>query len=133
MDSLTREEALRQEEKAFRLCYGGPGEVHRHSAFPPVDQQLQPATQIDATIKERGSNYGQWADNARGIQQIKHTFQVQQGWVNLHSYQKEALEMMAVKIGRILAGNPDHADSWHDIAGYAILTEEAILKGEGGK
>ncbi len=35
--------------------------------------------------------------------------------------QREALSMILVKIGRICAGNPDHADHWDDIAGYAAL------------
>ena len=32
-----------------------------------------------------------------------------------------ALSMILVKISRICAGNPDHADHWDDIAGYALL------------
>jgi len=35
--------------------------------------------------------------------------------------QIEALEMICVKMARILAGDPDHADHWDDIAGYARL------------
>jgi len=38
---------------------------------------------------------------------------------------REALEMIAHKIGRILNGDPNYADSWHDIAGYAKLAETA--------
>ena len=34
--------------------------------------------------------------------------------------------MIVHKIARILAGDPNHADHWHDIAGYAILVEERI-------
>lgn len=43
--------------------------------------------------------------------------------------QKEALEMLAHKIGRILNGDPDYADSWDDIAGYATLVANR-LKGK---
>jgi hypothetical protein len=29
-------------------------------------------------------------------------------------------------MGRILAGNPSHADHWHDIQGYAKLIEDRL-------
>ena len=38
--------------------------------------------------------------------------------------------MIAVKIARILNGDPNHFDSWIDIAGYATLAAELILKKE---
>ena len=34
--------------------------------------------------------------------------------------------MIAVKISRILTGDPSHADNWHDIAGYATLVERRL-------
>ena len=40
--------------------------------------------------------------------------------------QREALEMIAHKIARILNGDPDYADSWHDIAGYAQLVADRL-------
>ena len=43
------------------------------------------------------------------------------GWNNLTSSQKEALDMIQHKIGRILNGDPTYDDSWKDIAGYATL------------
>jgi len=38
--------------------------------------------------------------------------------------------MIAHKIGRILNGDPDYQDSWHDIIGYARLVERQ-LQGDG--
>jgi hypothetical protein len=40
--------------------------------------------------------------------------------------QWEALEMIAHKIGRIVNGDPDYADSWIDIAGYAKLVADEL-------
>ena len=40
--------------------------------------------------------------------------------------QKEALFMIAHKIGRIINGDPDYADSWIDIAGYAKLVGDRL-------
>ena len=34
--------------------------------------------------------------------------------------------MIAHKIGRILAGNPDFKDHWDDIAGYAVLISQRV-------
>lgn len=44
--------------------------------------------------------------------------------------QYEALEMIAHKMGRILAGNPNFQDHWDDIAGYATLVSRQIAKKE---
>ena len=42
---------------------------------------------------------------------------------------RESLEMLAHKVARILNGNPDYVDSWHDVSGYATLVEKR-LKGD---
>jgi len=34
--------------------------------------------------------------------------------------------MIAHKIARIINGDPNHLDSWHDIAGYATLVEQEL-------
>jgi hypothetical protein len=47
----------------------------------------------------------------------------------LEDDQIEALDMIASKIARIVNGNPDHVDSWVDIAGYAQLVADR-LQGE---
>lgn len=40
--------------------------------------------------------------------------------------QYEALDMIAHKIARIINGDPDYADSWDDIAGYAKLVADRL-------
>lgn len=47
-------------------------------------------------------------------------------WDDCTYSQKEALEMIAHKIGRIVNGDPDYQDSWDDIAGYAVLASQEI-------
>jgi hypothetical protein len=46
-------------------------------------------------------------------------------WESLSYQQAEALDMIASKLSRIMC-NPNHKDSWHDIAGYATLVEETL-------
>lgn len=76
---------------------------------------------INATLAERGSRYGRFADQALIEQQIINTMRSTPGWHKLASDQKSALEMVAVKIARVLNGDPDYIDNWHDMAGYATL------------
>jgi hypothetical protein len=45
-------------------------------------------------------------------------------WQHLSDAKKEVLEMIAVKIGRILNGDPNYKDSWHDIIGYVKLVDD---------
>jgi hypothetical protein len=47
-------------------------------------------------------------------------------WENLTDDKKESLEMIAHKIGRILNGDPEYKDSWHDIIGYTTLIESTL-------
>jgi hypothetical protein len=44
----------------------------------------------------------------------------------MYADQREALDMIAHKIARIINGDPDYADSWVDIAGYATLVSERL-------
>lgn len=48
-------------------------------------------------------------------------------WATLRPDQKEALEMVQHKIGRILNGDPDFHDSWHDMIGYTKLVADDLL------
>jgi hypothetical protein len=43
----------------------------------------------------------------------------------------ETLDMIAHKIGRIIAGNAAEPDHWRDIAGYAQLVANRLEGGNG--
>lgn len=77
--------------------------------------------ETEALITERGSRYGKFKDGADIMQSLKDTMRDVDGWNNLTASQKEALDMIQHKIGRILNGDPTYDDSWKDIAGYATL------------
>lgn len=76
---------------------------------------------VDATLAERGSRYGNFLSHANITQQIKQRMQDSPNWHKMQPDQREALEMTAHKIGRILNGDPDYIDSWLDIEGYIRL------------
>jgi hypothetical protein len=80
---------------------------------------------ISDTIKARNSIHGDWANNARIANMLKLTFHGEVGWEAFNVEQQEALDLIAVKLSRILSGDPNHADHWHDVAGYATLGERA--------
>ena len=84
-------------------------------------------TDIITTLAERGSRYGVFAGHAQITQGIKRAIS-QGNWSELADDQKECLEMIAHKIGRILNGDPDYHDSWHDIVGYAKLVADRLEK-----
>lgn len=83
-------------------------------------------TDIDSTLAERGKRYGTFAVHARITQDLKDAMRYTPNWEKLAPDQREALEMTAHKIGRILNGDPDYADSWVDIAGYTKLVADRL-------
>ena len=84
---------------------------------------------IDATLAERGSRYGEFSEHARITQAIKRAYQDSPNWSSLPDDMKEALEMNAHKVGRILNGDPAYHDSWHDIIGYTKLVADRLERG----
>ncbi|ADV47060.1 hypothetical protein [Nitratifractor salsuginis] len=81
---------------------------------------------IDEILTERGKRYGAFDKHAAVTQSLKDTMKFYPGWRELSPSQKEALEMIAHKIGRIINGDPDYIDSWDDIAGYAKLVADEL-------
>ena len=81
---------------------------------------------IDAVLDERGGRYGVFSEHARITQELKHAMRTGPSWSKLTDDQVEALDMIAHKIGRIVNGDPNYADSWVDIAGYAKLVVDNL-------
>jgi deoxycytidylate deaminase len=79
-------------------------------------------TNINDTLKERGSVYGQFVNNADCTQNIVDIL-ISSSKRLLQNYEKEALHMIAHKMSRIVCGK-HKKDNWHDIAGYAKLAED---------
>jgi len=81
---------------------------------------------IEQTLAERGNRYGDFTDHARICQNLKRAMCAEAGWERLNDVQKQSLEVIADKVGRILSGDPNYADNWHDIQGYAKLAEDRL-------
>ena len=85
---------------------------------------------IDTTLAERGTRYGEFSGHAKITQGLKKVMHESPRWKDLRDDQKEALEMTAHKIGRILNGDPNYHDSWHDVNGYIKLVADTLLPAE---
>lgn len=79
-------------------------------------------------IQTRSETHGDFTVNSHVSQAIKRAVRSHAGYMNLHDYQKEALDAVAGKIGRIVAGDAGFDDHWQDIAGYAELVRERLKK-----
>lgn len=85
---------------------------------------MQNTGKITKILNERGDTYGDYAEMASMSQTIIDA--IVQGSALLNPAQRESMEMIAVKMARIACGDPDHVDSWDDIAGYATLISNLI-------
>jgi len=83
------------------------------------------------TLNERAKTHGNYADQARAAQFIKQLLRACPRWKDLSLPQMESLELIAMKLSRIVHGNPDEPDHWRDVAGYAELIVKELDKNNG--
>lgn len=84
--------------------------------------------EVEELLAVRDKTHGNYDDTARAAQLIKEVLRAEPGWKNLSPVQKESIDLFASKLGRILGGNPNFADHWDDIAGYAKLISQRVSK-----
>lgn len=82
-------------------------------------------SEIDAVLNGRKSTYGEYGEVSSLSQQLQQLLGVHKRVLYSHA-QREALQMIASKLSRIVNGDPNHRDSWIDIAGYAKLAADSI-------
>ena len=89
--------------------------------------QSSPAS-VEQTLAERGNRYGSFSGQAAVSQKLKYAIrkELKERDKILPDNQQEALDMICHKIGRIINGDNNYADSWHDIAGYAKLVDDQL-------
>lgn len=91
-------------------------------SYPSKERKMS----IEKTLDGRESTYGKFSHHAEISQELKEVMYRYTNPDALSNCQKEALEMIMHKIARIINGNPNHVDNWHDIAGYATLVEREL-------
>ena len=87
------------------------------------------STDVQETLNTRQNMHGDFQDNGEVMQALKDVCRSSLNWEKLRPYQKEAIDMNCHKLGRILSGDPNYVDHWHDIAGYATLVENILTTG----
>ena len=88
---------------------------------------------VEATLAERGARYGDFTDHAKicdaliGIAEANSAaVKVPTSWDRMKPFQRQAVRVIMDKLARILSGDPDYVDNWHDLQGYAKLVEDRL-------
>lgn len=93
------------------------------TAGPTLPTSLSP---IGDLLDERELTHGRFSDVSMAASRIKTAIEDGVMWHTLTFAQREALHMIASKIGRIVSGDPRHKDHWVDIGGYAKLIADGL-------
>ncbi len=118
-DTVKDQQTLNQEYQERRL------NEHNKSLFEKAWVGNMSAPSI---IQTRSETHGDFTINSHVSQAIKRAVRAHGKYQDLHDYQREAIDAIAGKIGRIVAGDADFSDHWVDIAGYAELVRERLKK-----
>ena len=95
-------------------------------AIESLNDQYAEIETVRQTLNQRQEQYGSFEDVAMITEQMVDV--MRKGYYeNLAYNQKMALYMICSKMARIVNGNPNHKDSWHDIAGYATLIDNELV------
>ena len=78
-------------------------------------------TTTEKLLNERRETHGDYTEVARVAQAFRNIMRDTQGWACMNDTQREALDSMASKFGRLGSGDPNFRDHWDDVAGYATL------------
>lgn len=81
---------------------------------------------VQTLLNERESTHGSYQDNARLAQELKDFFRACPSWGHMEPVQRESLDLIALKLARILSGKADNSEHWADVAGYAQLVVNAL-------
>lgn len=79
---------------------------------------------VDHILNDRHQAYGYFMDVAAVATALRAVIRDRRP--DLMPDQEEALNMICTKIARIVNGDPNHLDSWRDIAGYATLVADRL-------
>ena len=81
---------------------------------------------INKTLEQRGSRYGKFKDVASTTYALQEILRNAKNHEHMTDDQVIALDMICNKMARIVNGDPNYIDNWHDISGYATLVEQEL-------
>lgn len=107
-----------------------------HICSGPISRAIQIAqkqTVVEQITAKRGSVYGPFLHNSIVAQNIKAAMRNipdpnNEGlkWEALPVDVREALDLIALKVSRIVTGDPEYLDNFDDIGGYAKIVADRI-------
>ena len=81
---------------------------------------------INKTLEQRGERYGKFKDVASTTYALQEILRNAKNHKHMTDDQVIALDMICNKMARIVNGDPNYIDNWHDIAGYATLVGQEL-------
>ena len=123
--SFTPEELGVSEETFIEAAVAASQGKNKPMPTPKPEPEVSGVGKVLDTRAEQYGSFMQSADTVIRIKSIMHNA-VARNEVHLYPDQLQALDMIATKISRIVHGNPNHTDSWTDIAGYATLVADRL-------
>lgn len=82
------------------------------------------------TLHAKEASHGPYRDQARFSQLLKGIVHKHKNWNGIPGEQKEAIDVILMKVSRIIAGNHDEPDHYLDISGYAMLCYNLLTTGD---
>lgn len=76
---------------------------------------------IEKLLNEKEKQHGDYKEVSRISQSLKEVLRSGSNWAKLSDAHKDALEMISVKLARVMTGDSGLRDHWDDIGGYAGL------------
>lgn len=83
---------------------------------------------VEEILAERQATHGNYSEVASISQRLKSLMRhgPERQWASVADDQRESLDLIATKLARLLCGDPNHVDTWRDIAGYATLVADRL-------
>ena len=106
----------------------GPGDIGlpRHHSHYSYLQKMEEPMSVDDVLEERSKTHGSFDANALVAQRLKEVFHSSPTWGKMTDTMREALDMKALKLSRILTADPFYKDNWVDDAGYSQLVVNSL-------
>lgn len=82
---------------------------------------------VEKILEERESSHGDYGKQAKLTEEIKDAL-LRAGYKKLPYAVRNALDLIATKMGRMVTGDFKHADHYDDIQGYARLAKIEVEK-----
>ena len=105
-----------------------PGDIGlpRHHSHYSYLKKMEPPMSVDDVLAERSKTHGNFEANALVAQRLKEVFHSSPAWAKMNDTMREALDMKALKLSRILTADPFYKDNWVDDAGYSQLVVNSL-------